>query len=122
MKKAQTLVTMIIFMAIAVTIVAASVIIVASNTFGSTMLQESYLTRDVAESGIENALMRLLRDPSYTGETFTLNATTDIVTVTGDSINKTITSTASYLNYQRQIVAKISYTNNNMVVNFWQDK
>ena len=123
MKKAQALASLIIFVAIAITVITATIIIVGSNTVTATISQQMVQVRQAAESGLENALLRLLRDPSYSGETIpaNVNGFETTISVTGDDINKTIISTAANNNYQRKIKVKINYNENIMTVNFWQD-
>ncbi|HCR92651.1 MAG TPA: hypothetical protein DIU47_01725 [Candidatus Pacebacteria bacterium] len=57
---------------------------------------------DIAEAGTENALLRLLRNPAYTGETLTVGDGTATITVTGSG-TQTITSTGRLNNYLRKI-------------------
>ena len=123
MKQAQALASLIIFVAIAMTVITATIIIVGSNTVTATISQQMVQVRQAAESGLENALLRLLRDPSYSGETIpaNVNGFETTISVTGDDINKTIISTAANNNYQRKIKVKINYNENIMTVNFWQD-
>ena len=123
MKQAQALASLIIFVAIAITVITATIIIVGSNTVTATISQQMVQVRQAAESGLENALLRLLRDPSYSGETIpaNVNGFETTISVTGDDINKTIISTAANNNYQRKIKVKINYNENIMTVNFWQD-
>lgn len=58
-------------------------------TASSIALQSSLQTAQggealhVAESGAENALIRMIRDPNYTGETLTIGDGTATITVTG---------------------------------------
>lgn len=123
MKKGQALITLIIFIAISMVIITATVTMIAVNSEAASVNQQSLLTREAAENGIENALLRLLRDPSYGGETIlaAINGYDTVITVTGDDINKTIISTATSNNYQRKIKVKITYNGNVMKVIFWQD-
>ncbi|MBI5127785.1 hypothetical protein HZA76_05035 [Candidatus Roizmanbacteria bacterium] len=123
MKKAQALITLIVFIAIAMVIISATVTMIAVNSEAASTTQQSLLVREAAENGIENALLRLLRDPTYSGETIpdSVNAFNTVVSVTGDDLNKTIVSTATSNNFQRKIKAKITYNDNILKVIFWQD-
>ncbi|MFH0863543.1 MAG: hypothetical protein V1858_00430 [Candidatus Gottesmanbacteria bacterium] len=126
MKKAQALITLIIFVTIAMLIISATVTMIAVNSEAASTVQQSLLVREAAENGIENALLRLLRDPSY-GQTgceilsASINGYSTEICVTGDEINKTIVSTATADNFQRKIKVKITYNENVMRVIFWQD-
>jgi type II secretory pathway pseudopilin PulG len=123
MKKGQTLVSLIVVIAISIIIVSSVLGLVISNSINTNSIQQSNLVRNAAESGMENALLRLLRDPEYNGETlsYLVNGYNTVVTVTGDGINKTIVSTATSLNYQRKILVKITYNENVLLINLWQD-
>lgn len=125
-KSGQTLVLLIIFTIVATTITAASVAILAVNSLTATKFQEGLLTYQVAESGIENALIRLLRDPSYTGTGYksepalTLGDGTVTIQVTG-STTKTVIATAANGNFVRKIQAVVDYNNNIMNVSTWAE-
>lgn len=68
--KGQALVTLIFFMLFATTVTTAAVFVIATNSISGAKLQEGTIAYQAAESGIDNALVRLLRDPvHYTGET-----------------------------------------------------
>ena len=123
MKKGQVLITLIIFVAISMIIISATVTMIAVNSEAASVNQQSLLIKQAAENGIENALLRLLRDPSYSGETLpaSISGYNTVVTVTGDELNKTIISTTTTDNYQRKIKVKINYNDSIMIVTFWQD-
>lgn len=119
----QALVGLIIFISIAMIIISAMVTIIGSNSILASINERGLLLKQAAGNGIENAFLNLLRNPSYAGETIpaSINSFSTVVVVTGDDVNKTITSTASTINYQWKIKAKINYTDNIMTVTFWQD-
>jgi type II secretory pathway component PulK len=122
-KKGQALVSLIVFISIAMIIISAMVTIIASNSILNSINQQSLQVKQAAENGIENALLNLLRNPAYTGEILdaTLNGYLTVVTVSGDSINKTITSTSAASNYQWKIISKINYNENILTIISWQD-
>lgn len=93
-ERGQTLVMLMVFMVIATTISAAAVAATIENTKNTSRLDLSQEALSIANSGGENALLRLLRNPSYTGETMSLNGGTVVTTVTGSS-TKVITSVAT---------------------------
>ena len=78
----------------------------------------------VAESGMENALLRLLRDPNYSGEILTLADGTATIEVTGSGLDKTVTVTADtdfVLDSRRTIQAIITEENGRVIVNSWKE-
>lgn len=131
MKKAQALITLIIFIAISMIIISATVTMIAVNSEAASTGQQGLLVREAAENGIEDTLLRLLRDPSYCQDPnpcepllASINSYDTVITVTADDIyRKTIISTATttFNNYQRKIKVKIDYTNNELKIISWQD-
>ena len=119
--KGQTLVLLLVVSVIFMIIVSAAVTMVLTNSVGSDKFQQAINTRELAESGIENGLLRLLRDPNYSGETINLDGGSAVVTVTGDALNKTVLSVGTYGNFQRKIQVQITYNNNILTVASWQE-
>lgn len=121
LQKGQTLITLLFFTVIAVTITSAAIIIIFVNNLASDKLVQGSRAYYIAESGIENALLRFLRNPSYTGETNLMvgEGTADIlITGTGPYI---ITSVGSIGTYKRTIEVTADYTNNILTVISWRE-
>lgn len=116
----QALITLLFFVVIAITITTAAVIIIITSTTAAAKFQEGIKTYYVAESGIENAFLRLLRDPNYAGETLTVEDGTAIVTVTGTS-PYVITSVGEVGNFIRTIEAQADYTSGVLSVISWEE-
>jgi hypothetical protein len=74
----------------------------------------------VAESGAENAIIRLLRDPNYTGETLTVGTGTAVITVTGTT-TKTIISSGTNGSYLRKVQIVVGYVNNVLTISSWEE-
>lgn len=119
-KKGQTLVTLLIFMVIGITITTAAVMMAITNSQNVTKFQEGMIAFQVAESGAENAIIRLLRDPNYTGETLTVGTGTAVITVTGTT-TKTITSSGTNGSYLRKVQIVVGYVNNVLTISSWQE-
>ena len=121
----QALVALLVFVVIAVMVIFGSIAITSTNTEGATVFQQGIIARQIAETGVENALLKLLRDPSYTGETIPVDEGayqgSAAVTITGDSLNKTIQSIGTAGNFQHKIVVKITYNNGVQTIISWQD-
>lgn len=115
----QTLVMLLFFMVIAITITSAAVVMVITNSLSATKLQQGQIVYAVAESGAENALMRLLRNPSYTGETLPVGSGNAVVTVTNSGSTYTILSQGTVGNFLKKIQVTAAYTNNILTVNSW---
>lgn len=119
-EEGQALVILLIFMIIALTVTSAGVMVVLVNSISSSSISQSQEVYFIAESGIEDALLRLARDPNYGGENVTVGSGTTAVTISGGS-TKTITSTATLGNFKKQIVASASYNNYVWSVNSWKE-
>lgn len=120
----QALVLLLVFASIAITITSAAVIMIAVNSATTTKADIGNTTLDVAESGTENALLRLLRDPNYGGETIRdLPVTGGVIdiTVSPGNFPKTITSIGTYNNFKRTIQVAVGYNNNQYTVNSWKE-
>lgn len=119
--KGQALVSLLFFMIIAGTITASAVGIVMVNSLSSSKLELSDAAYAVAESGVENAILRLLRDPSYSGEIFTVNGDVANVQVASSSGNMyTITSLGTSNKFSKKLKVDLVYTTT-MQVTSWKE-
>ena len=78
----------------------------------------------LAESGMENALIRLLRNPNYSGEILTLPTGTATIIVSNSGTNKIVTVTAdtgSLLNSSRTIEVVVVEQDGRSVVESWRE-
>lgn len=116
----QALITLLFFVLISLTITSSAIIIIIANSISTSRFQEGTLAYYVAESGIENALLRLLRDPNYTGETLTIGVETAVVTVTGSN-PKTVVSVGQNGNFKRTVQAQMTYSNGYYTFSNWKE-
>lgn len=87
--------------------------------FSSQVGQDTILT---AESCVEEAILRTVRDASYTGGTLTVGQGSCVFTVTGGPCgNCTIVSEATNLDYTRTIEADISVAGATVSVTRWEE-
>lgn len=119
-KRGQTLVILIIYVLVAITITSAAVVIMATNSKGTDKVYQGTTAYDVAESGAETAMLKLLRDPNYTGESLTVNGGTATITITGTT-TKIITSKGSLGNFTRSVQATVDTSNNILTVTSWKE-
>jgi hypothetical protein len=80
----QTLVTLIFFMVIATTVTTAAILVITTNILSGSRFQEGTIAYQIADSGAENALIRILRDPSYEGETLSVGSGSATIQVDGE--------------------------------------
>jgi hypothetical protein len=119
-QKGQTLVLLLIFMVLIVTITTASVAMIVVNARASDKLQTGSSAHTVAESGAETAMIKLLRNPDYTGETLTIGEGQAVITVSGTN-PKTILSVGTVRNHTRKVRIIADYTNNVLTVTSWKE-
>lgn len=121
LQSGQALITMLLFVVISVIITSGAIIIILLNAKSTTQIAQSDICHTIAESGIENALLRLLRNTGYTGETMTLDGGTTVVQVTGSGNPYTITSSASLSTFRSTIQVTATETNNVFTVTSWKE-
>lgn len=118
--KGQALVLVLFFMAITVIIVSAAVAIMIINSASGNSFYLGNQAKTIAESGIENALINLLRNPNYAGETFTVGNGEVTTSVSGDT-TKTIISEGKNGNNIRKIEVTAQFTNFVLDVQSWKE-
>lgn len=119
MKKGQTLVLLLIFMAMAITITTAAVVVIIANSQMGSKWEQGETALAVAESGAENALLRLLRDPSYAGETLTVGPGSATIVVSG--ANPTVNVTGRVGDFTRQVRVTTTFAGGILTVNTWNE-
>lgn len=109
-KTGQALITLLIFVVVALTVTTTATILIISSGRNTTRLEMGLTALNIAESGAENAILRLLRDPDYTGEPdLTIGEGTAAITITGTN-PKTITSEGRIGNFVRRVEVVVSYS------------
>lgn len=116
-QKGQAVVALLFFMTISIAIITAIVIIVLNNATAVSSLEQGNSAYYLAESGAQNALLRLIRDPSYSGETLTVDQGTVVIQVA----NGIATSTATVANSVRKVQVNTVYNNNIRTVTSWTE-
>jgi len=109
--KGQALITLLFFTIIATTVTSAAVVMIITNSLSGTKFQQGSIAYEVAQAGIENAKLRLLRNPSYQGETLIVGQGSAVITVIKGDGNYTILSKGTIGNFTRQIQVFADYNN-----------
>lgn len=117
----QALLMLVSFVAVALTVLTAAVINAFINIKAATSTQLSDVAYSVTESGIENALIRVLRDSTYTGETLTVGTGSVQTTVTGAN-PKTITAVGTAGQFKRTIQVIASDSAGILTVTSWREQ
>jgi type II secretory pathway component PulK len=116
-QKGYALITLLFFMTISLTIITGVVIVVLNNATATTSVEQRNVAYYAAESGAENALLRLIRDPNYTGETLIVDQGTVVIQIN----NGTIISTATVANVIKKVQIQTLNTNNQLTVTSWKE-
>ena len=116
----QALVVLLVFVAIAVTITVGAVLVTISNSQATSKYALGEEDLLIAQSGVENAILRLLRDPNYAGETLNVGFGSATITVTGTT-TKTITSASSDSVFKRTIQVIGTFSGNTFTLTSWSE-
>lgn len=119
-KSGQTLVLLLVFMAVTIIVVTAVTSISVTNYVGSSKFDQGNAVLSIAESGAENGVLRFLRDPTYTGEVLPVGAGSATITVT-DGAAPTIKSVGTYGNFRRTIEVRTTFVNNVLTITSWKE-
>jgi len=119
-QKGQSLITLMFFIIIASTIISASSIMLINNIKEASIDEQGINAYYLAESGIENALLRLLRNPSYTGETLTTGQGSILIEITPGA-TPVILSTGTFANSMRKIEAQTMYNEGMLEISTWKE-
>lgn len=115
------MITMLYVMVIGMLATTGAAYAVISNTQAATTYELGSRALAAAESGLENALLRLIRDPSYAGETFTIDATTTATISVSTGSGIVVTSIGAVGAAKRHMEAVIHYNGDILVVDSWKE-
>lgn len=119
-EEGQTLVLLLVFVMVAIAITTAATFIIATNSLSATAVSRGLATKQMAEAGAEKALLQLLRDPNYKGETFSLDTGAVTATVSGTT-TLTIDSTAVNGDFEKRVEVITIYSDNVLTPVTWKD-
>ena len=115
----QTLVTLLVFTVVAIAITSTAISIMINITRSASIVESRIIASQAAESGIENAIIRVLRDPEYAGETLQIgDASVEISVAGSDPI--VITADATYGSYIQTVQTTIAYVDNSLTISDWE--
>lgn len=119
-QKGQTLAILLTYMIIAVVVTTASIALIINSASGTDKVYQGSNSLDIAESGAETAMIKLLRDPNYSGETLSVLGGTATITVTGSN-PKTVISKGTINNFTRTIQVIVDTSNNTLNAISWKE-
>ena len=121
-KSGEVTIMLVLIILVLTTLTTAAVALAISTTRDTTTLTLGERSLMVAESGAENAILRLLRDPSYSGEASPLSIGPGSATITvAGSSPITITSTGVVGNMVRKVQVEVSIVAGKVTVTNWQE-
>ena len=118
--KGQALVTLLVFTAVALVIAGGIAMLAVSSTQSTSLYTQNINAYYLAEAGIENALIQLIRDSNYRGETLNLENGTVTITVSGRD-DRSITAVGDTGTYKRTIEVKGTYEENKFIITSWKE-
>ncbi|MBI4033249.1 MAG: hypothetical protein HY377_01935 [Candidatus Blackburnbacteria bacterium] len=120
--KGQALITLLVFVAVAMIITAGAVTVTIINSQGISKFAQGEEALFIAETGADNAILRILRDPNntYLSETLSVSDGTATITVSGTT-SKTIISEGRSGNFKRKIQVDGSLTGNVFTISAWRE-
>lgn len=117
----QAVITLLFFMIVAIIVTSGAIIVTLTNSLSGSTLQEGILAYYTAESGGENAIIRLLRNPNYSGENLAVDGGQAQITVSGTN-PKIISSKGIVGNYVKTIEIQADISNNIVTILSWKEK
>lgn len=120
MRKGQALVLLLVFMAITIVVVTAVTTLTINNSVAALKFNQGDVALSIAESGAENGILRVLRDPDYLGEVLQVGSGSAKISVSGGTM-PTIVSVGTVGNFRRVIEVKGSFVNNVLTISSWRE-
>jgi len=117
----QAIIMLLFFVIVSIILTSGAVIVSFVNLQSTSKQEQGTLAYSIAESGAENALLRLLRDPSYNSETVAIDTGTAAITVATSGNTRTVVSTGTAGNFKRKIQVVVDYTNNVLTILSWKE-
>ena len=121
-QKGQALIILLFFILVSIMVTSSAVILAFVNSQASSKVEVGGSAYNVAQSGAENAVLRLLRDPTYSSEpALVIGGGTAAISVSTAGSTKTIVSTGTVGNFIRKIQVVADYTNNKLTISSWKE-
>ncbi|PIY93814.1 MAG: hypothetical protein COY68_04620 [Candidatus Levybacteria bacterium CG_4_10_14_0_8_um_filter_35_23] len=119
----QALISILFITIIGMTIISSAAFLVYGNTQSVSITEQGSYAYYVAESGAEEGLLRLVRNPYYSGtpigQPFIVGLGSAVIEV--DTASGLITSTGTYNNTTRKIQAQTVYNNGIRTITSWKE-
>lgn len=113
------LLALIIFLLISITTTAVAVALSSSQSLTATELSEQALIS--AQTGLDNAVLRLLRDPSYTGESDLSIAQSSVTITVSAATPQLITSSAVLAGVVRRVRVNATSVSGQLTISDYEE-
>lgn len=114
-QRGQALIMVILIGLLALGAVVSATTLVVSELRKNIETNSGIVEYEITYGALENALLRLLRDPSYANETVTLDSATCYITVSSGA-SQTVEARCTNGNYVRKLNATVMFFNGIMTV------
>lgn len=118
----QTMIILVFFVVTALAVVVAAIFIMSASLTATADLENGMEVKQLADSGAEEALIRLERDPSFSGESYTVGDTSISITISGSTTYTIDVTATSSNNFVRKVEVLANYNNNVLTVSSWKEK
>lgn len=117
----QVLIAMLYIMVIGILVTTGAVYALIGNTQATSMFEAGSLAYSAAESGAENALLRLVRNPFYTGETLVISDEQSAMVTVSTASGVTILSQGTFRTAVKQVEVQVHYNGGELVIDSWRE-
>lgn len=114
------LTALLVFLVVIIVVTTTSVLVSVSSLRSETYFDFGSEALAAADSGAENAILRLLRDPTYLGETLQVGNTDVIITVVG-SAPQVVTVVADSGSFERTVEVRLQRVDGMLQVTSWKE-
>ncbi len=119
--RGQAMITVLYISILGMLIATGAVFALWNNISSATETEVGMLAHTAAESGAENALLKLIRDPTYTGESWVMDAQTVVVASVSGTTTQTILSTATRGTMSQRVIVQVHYNGGVLHIDSWND-
>jgi hypothetical protein len=117
----QAMITVLLISAISMSVITGAMYAVYNAIGLSNQSEMGLLAHSAAETGLENALIRFIRDPSYAGETIQLDDNRRVTISVGGTPKTTITATGTIGTVTQCVQAVVYYNNGVFTIESWNE-
>ena len=114
------LTALLVFLVVIIVITTTSVMVSVSSLRSETYFDSGSEALAAADSGAENAILRLLRDPTYSGETLTVGNSQVVITVVS-SAPQIVTAVADSGSFERTVQVQVQRVEGRLQVTSWKE-